>query len=96
MITVTQAKAPRRNQRGALDGEHNQCGREQGHGQKQGVVAPTGNCRKHVKISSISLPRQVRTKRRYVLEYGGASWHFQLQKERTSSQNAHFLPGKHE
>jgi MFS transporter, DHA2 family, methylenomycin A resistance protein len=35
----------------ALDRENNQRGGEQGHRQKQGVVAPTGNCRKHVKFS---------------------------------------------
>ena len=44
-------------------------------------MAPTGNCGKHVKNLL-----------RYAPEYGGASLHFQLQKERTSSQNAHFLP----
>ena len=35
----------------SLERGGNQRGGEQGHGQKERVVAPTGNCRKHVKIS---------------------------------------------
>jgi hypothetical protein len=35
----------------ALNGSDYQRGGEQGHGQKQGVVAPTGSSCKHVKIS---------------------------------------------
>jgi hypothetical protein len=44
------ADPPRRNL-ASLDRENNQGSREQGHGQKQRVVAPAGNIRKHFKNS---------------------------------------------